>query len=79
MFPDWSISNLASRPGYPEIVVPIGFTQSGGRGFPAGFEPKPAPYSAAFVGMPCSESKLIGIAYAFEQATKARRAPDAVK
>ena len=24
LFPGWNISNLASRPGYPEIVVPIG-------------------------------------------------------
>jgi len=24
MFPGWQISNLAARPGYPEIVVPLG-------------------------------------------------------
>src|SRR5438445_5958379 len=24
MFPGWGISNLAARPGYPEIVVPLG-------------------------------------------------------
>jgi amidase len=76
MFPGWSISNLASRPGYPEIVVPIGMTPSGGGGaFPAGFDPKPAPYSAAFVGLPCSEPRLFEIAYAFEQATKKRVPP----
>jgi amidase len=76
MFPGWAISNLASRPGYPEIVVPIGFTASGGGGgFPAGFDPKPSPYSASFVGLPCSEPKLFEIAYAFEQATKKRVPP----
>ncbi len=32
MFPGWAISNLASRPGYPEIVVPIGMTGGGGGG-----------------------------------------------
>ena len=80
LFPGWAISNLASRPGYPEIVVPIGVVPSGGgRGganpFPPGFDPKPSPYSAAFVGLPCSEPKLIGIAYAFEQLTKRRVPP----
>jgi amidase len=80
LFPGWAISNLASRPGYPEIVVPIGVVPSGGRGgganpFPPGFEPRPSPYSAAFVGLPCSEPKLVGIAYAFEQLTKRRVPP----
>jgi amidase len=82
MFPGWQISNLAARPGYPEIVVPLGVIPSGGGGgggnpYPAGFEPKPSPYSAAFVGLACSEPKLIEIAYAFEQATK-RRVPPAM-
>ena len=87
MFPGWAISNLASRPGYPEIVVPIGTTggagggggggAGGGNPFPPGFTPKPSPYSAAFVGLPCSEPKLFQIAYAFEQATK-RRVPPAL-
>ncbi len=80
MFPGWAISNLASRPGYPEIVVPIGTVQGGGGGggtnpYPAGFDLKPSPYSASFVGLPCSEGKLIGIAYAFEQLTKKRVPP----
>jgi amidase len=81
MFPGWAISNLASRPGFPEIVVPIGVTGGGGGGggganpFPAGFTPKPSPYSAAFVGLPCSEPKLFQIAYGLEQATNARVPP----
>ncbi|HKW03617.1 MAG TPA: amidase family protein [Vicinamibacterales bacterium] len=82
MFPGWAISNLASRPGYPEIVVPIGMTGGGGGGggggnnpFPPGWVSKPSPYSAAFVGLPCSEPKLFQIAYAFEQATKKRVPP----
>jgi amidase len=78
MFPGWNISNLASRPGYPEIVVPIGMVPAGtgaANPVPAGFDPKPSPYSAAFVGLACSEPKLIEIAYAFEQATKKRIAP----
>jgi amidase len=80
MFPGWQISNLAARPGYPEIVVPLGMVPAGGGGaagnpFPAGFDPKPSPYSAAFVGLACSEPRLIEIAYAFEQATKRRVPP----
>jgi amidase len=79
MFPGWNISNLASRPGYPEIVVPLGMVAAGAGGganpFPAGFDPKPSPFSAAFVGLACSEPRLIEIAYAFEQATKRRVPP----
>ena len=82
MFPGWQISNLAARPGYPEIVVPLGVVPPGSGGganqLPAGFDPKPSPYSAAFVGLPCSEPKLIEIAFAFEQATK-RRVPPAMR
>jgi amidase len=81
LFPGWNISGVASRPGFPEIVVPIGFTPpfSGGANnpFPAGFDPKPTPYSAAFVGAACGEPRLIEIAYAFEQATKKRVPPSA--
>jgi amidase len=65
MFPGWNISGVASRPGFPEIVVPLGYA------------PKPTPFSAAFVGAACSEPRLIEIAYAFEQATKRRVPPEA--
>jgi amidase len=77
MFPGWNITTFASRPGYPEITVPLGLvpaTVTGSR-FPPGFDPRPAPYGAAFVGLPCSEPRLIEIAYAFEQATKRRVPP----
>jgi amidase len=79
-FPGWNVSSLASRPGYPEIVVPIGFVDPpapANNPFPPGFKPKPTPYSAAFVGLACSEPRLIEIAYAFEQATKRRVPPEA--
>ena len=68
MFPGWNISNLAARPGYPEIVVPLGMVPAGGGAardanpLPAGFDPRPSPYSAAFVGLACSEPRLIEIA-----------------
>ena len=78
LFPNWNVSGLASRPGYPEIVVPLGVVPpppAQNNPFPSGFTPKPTPYAAAFVGLACSEPRLIEIAYAFEQATRRRLPP----
>ncbi|MGD8853479.1 MAG: amidase family protein [Gammaproteobacteria bacterium] len=49
--------------GYPEITVPAGMTQHG------------LPIGVSFFGKPYSEPRLIALAYAFEQATKARKPP----
>jgi amidase len=57
-----SSSTPAAVAGYPSITVPVGAV----RGMPVGM---------AFIGRAWSEAKLIGLAYAFEQATKMRRAP----
>ena len=54
---------LASLTGFPEISVPAGLTR---KGMPAGL---------SFLGLPYSEPSLLGFAYAFEQATLARRPP----
>jgi amidase len=79
LFPAANSANIGARPGYPTVMVPFGFvpvTQgTGANAFPAGFEPKPAPYNVSFTGTACSEPKLIELAYAFEQATKKRMAP----
>ena len=87
LFPGVSSAALAARPGYPTVTVPYGFVPNGpggggggggggaGAAFPAGFDPKPAPYNVSFTGMACSEPKLIELAYSFEQATKKRTAP----
>ena len=79
LFPGVSSANIGARPGYPTVTVPYAFVPVGaGQGpnvFPAGFDPKPAPYNVSFTGTACSEPKLIEIAYAFEQATKKRTAP----
>ncbi len=48
--------------GYPAITVPMGYA----RGLPLGM---------TFMGRAWSEPALLGYAYAFEQATKVRRAP----
>lgn len=55
-------SSPAAVAGYPHITVPAGFVS----GLPCGI---------SFVGTAWSEPKLIAMAYAFEQATKHRRAP----
>ena len=56
-------SSLAAISGYPSITVPAGFVA----GLPIGL---------SFVGKPWNEKQLIEIAYAFEQATGVRRAPE---
>jgi amidase len=80
-------ADLAARAGYPLIVVPFGMVPNspsngpvGGPpsrqgSFPPGFNPKPAPFGVGFTGTACSEPRLLGIAYAFEQATKRRVPP----
>lgn len=54
---------MASMTGLPEITVPAGFTQDG------------VPIAISFFGRPFSEATLIRLAYAYEQASRKRRAP----
>lgn len=54
---------LANLSGFPDLIVPAGFT---GRGLPV---------SISFLGTAFSEAKLLALGYAFEQRTKARRLP----
>jgi amidase len=71
----WSAA-IASRPGYPTVIVPFGFVPNAPTpAFPEGFDAKPSPYGVAFTGMACSEPVLLRLAYAFEQATKKRVPP----
>jgi amidase len=57
-----SFSSPAAVAGYPHITVPAGFSH----GLPVGL---------SFVGGAFTESALIGMAYAYEKASHARRAP----
>ncbi len=76
LFPGWRGANLAARPGYPTVMVPIGATPaSADPPFPAGFDPAPVPLGVSFTGPACSEPRLLALAYAFEQATQARLPP----
>ena len=61
----WQISPLrfANLTGFPDLVVPAGFT---GNGLPVGI---------SFLGTAFSEPRLLALGYAFEHLTKARRLP----
>ena len=75
LFPGSSSASIAAKPGYPTVIVPFGMVPNAPNPpFPAGFDAKPQPYGVGFTGMACSEPRLIGLAYSFEQATR-RRAP----
>ena len=77
LFPGSGGAGVAARPGYPTVIVPFGMvpSQPGNAGFPEKFQPKPAPFGVSFTGMACAEPRLIGLAYALEQATKRRVPP----
>ena len=55
-------TSWAAIPGYPSISVPMGMID----GLPVG---------VSFIGTAWSEPMLIGIAYCYEQGTKARKIP----
>jgi amidase len=56
-------ANIANLTGFPDLVVPAGFT---GRGLPIGI---------SFLGTAFSEPRILALGYAFEQATHALRTP----
>jgi len=57
-----SSSSYAAVSGYPSVTVPAGFVQD-------------LPIGVSFIAGAYSDKQLIEMAYAFEQASKARRAP----
>ena len=76
LFPAQNGNGIAARGGYPSVIVPFATVLNNAPpAFPAGFNPKPAPFGVTFTGMACSEPRLIALAYAFEQATKKRVPP----
>ncbi len=58
-----SATNLANLSGFPDLIVPAGFTSDG------------LPVGISFLGPAFSEPTLLGLGYAFEQRTGARRDP----
>src|SRR6516162_6780533 len=70
LFPGTTGASIAAKAGYPSVQVPAGFV--------AGVKDKETPeypYGATFTGRAWSEPTLLRLAYAFEQATQARRLP----
>ncbi|MBL8341168.1 MAG: hypothetical protein JNL30_06835 [Rubrivivax sp.] len=76
LFPGASGASLSARPGYPTVGVPFGFAPlNPAPPWPAGFEAPRAPFGVGFAAGACSEPRLIALAYAFEQASLRRVAP----
>jgi amidase len=76
LFPGSSGAAISARVGYPTVIVPFGMVPNAPTPpFPADFDAKPAPYGVSFAGRACSEPRLLGLAYAFERATKRRVPP----
>jgi amidase len=61
--PTASATNIANLTGFPDLIVPAGFT---GDNLPVGI---------SFFGLAFSEQRLLSLGYSFEQATHARRRP----
>jgi amidase len=81
LFPANTGAAIAAKAGYPSILVPAGMV-TGPAPVPPGTvtgasekETPAYPYGATFTGRAWSEPVLLRLAYAFEQATKARRMP----
>jgi amidase len=58
-----SATNIANLTGFPDLIVPAGFSASG------------LPVGISFLGTAWSEGKLLALGFSFEQLTKARRRP----
>ncbi|MGH7063347.1 MAG: hypothetical protein ACREET_04650, partial [Stellaceae bacterium] len=67
LFPGAAGAAIAAKAGYPSVAVPAGFVEGG--------ETPGYPLNATFTGRAWSEPTLLRLAYAFEQATHARRPP----
>ena len=70
VFPGASGSAIAAKPGYPSVQVPAGFISGVGT-----TETPDYPLGLTFAGRAWSEATLLRFAYAYEQATNARRPP----
>jgi amidase len=73
LFPSRFGASIAAKAGYPSVQVPAGMVSGIGPTSTPEF-----PFGATFTGRAWSEPTLLRLAYAFEQATKARRMPPGV-
>jgi amidase len=84
LFPGNAGAAIAAKAGYPSVLVPAGMV-TGPAAVPPGTvtatsdkETPAYPFGATFTGRAWSEPVLLRLAYAFEQASKARRMPPGV-
>ena len=70
VFPGTSGAAIAAKPGYPSVQVPAGFISGVGTR-----ETPDYPLGITFTGRAWSEATLLRLAYAYEQASNARRPP----
>jgi len=74
LFPGTAGAAIAAKAGYPSVQVPAGMI-AGVLVGTAEKETPDYPFGATFAGRAWSEPVLLRLAYAFEQATRARRVP----
>jgi amidase len=74
VFSGTSGASIAAKAGYPSVQVPAGFI-GGPMDATGGKETPDFPLGLTFAGRAWSEAKLLRLAYAYEQATNARRPP----
>jgi amidase len=60
--PSWLAAGVASRAGYPSVIVPAGYRRTNRR-----------PFGLTFLGTARTESTLLSLAYDYEQASHLRR------
>ena len=70
VFPGSAGAAIAAKAGYPSVLVPAGFVDRVGDR-----ETPDYPLGLTFAGRAWSEAKLLRLAYAYEQASNARRMP----
>jgi amidase len=70
LFPGSRGADIAARAGYPSVQVPAGFVAGAGSRATPDY-----PFGATFTGRAWSEAILLRTAYAYEQASRARRPP----
>ncbi len=70
LFPANIGAAIAAKAGYPSVQVPAGFVAGANLNFTPDY-----PFGATFTGRAWSEPTLLRLAYAFEQATMARKMP----
>ena len=76
--PSWRSENILNKAGYPAVIVPYSEVPNAPEpALPDGFDARPMPFGVSFIGTLCDEARLIGFAYAFEQATLGRKPPTA--